>query len=616
MKTNFRSVVSDRTGFLLVVAALVVMVTVGFFALQHSNNLHREGIRKAGQPLVRAVAAIEAKKLTNPASGEVLLQRVVAPTGDLNLAYLAVTKADGSILYAIGPVSPGPRAPAKEPHAWYGVLDLSLSDPPREAIEFQAPLLEEGVLVGFVRLAYFGAPANAWVDEMPFIASLLLLVCLLMLAGYLTVRYEMRSLSSLSAKLTALAQTLLPERRLEYKGTGVLDFQRHFEQFIELIQHWTEQTKNANLASQTAAHLIVYRQEKAEAVLHSVPEAIMILDEDCTPSFANSRATTLMDCKLESLIGKPLREWCTNADVHAFLVKFRNASTAPGLSAISYTPPNQPDKRIGVSVHAIVSPRDKDSLLGRLVLFRDMTSEHLARQSGAEFVSHAAHELKTPLATLAAYSENLMDYAAMSDDERVNSVNVINEEARRMAVLINNLLSISKLDAGTLQLSRSRVKVHELLQDAYDNILPIATQNGISLSLKMPQDLGSARLDKDLLRIAIDNVISNGVKYSNTGGEVVVSAQILENDELQVTVQDKGIGISPQDCARIFDKHYRVGSGQATSRPGHGLGLYLARQIIELHKGRIVVESELGKGTAFTINLNAQAMNLEGSSDR
>ena len=106
-------------------------------------------------------------------------------------------------------------------------------------------------------------------------------------------------------------------------------------------------------------------------------------------------------------------------------------------------------------------------------------------------------------------------------------------------------------------------------------------------------------MDKDLFRIAIDNLLGNAIKYSNPGGKIVVSAGTLDDGQIQIKVRDQGIGISEEDCHQIFGKYYRSSREAAAQRTGHGLGLYLARQIIELHQGTISVASELGKGSEF-----------------
>jgi signal transduction histidine kinase len=134
----------------------------------------------------------------------------------------------------------------------------------------------------------------------------------------------------------------------------------------------------------------------------------------------------------------------------------------------------------------------------------------------------------------------------------------------------------------------------------------------VEIELKVPPDAGAARLDKDLFRIAIENLLNNAVKYSRPGGRVVVKAEKLSDDQMKISVSDKGIGISSEDSERVFEKYYRGASKEVTSRSGHGLGLYLAKRIVELHHGTISVHSELGKGSEFAIEFEAQPVPLEG----
>ncbi|TMG73808.1 MAG: cell wall metabolism sensor histidine kinase WalK, partial [Betaproteobacteria bacterium] len=235
----------------------------------------------------------------------------------------------------------------------------------------------------------------------------------------------------------------------------------------------------------------------------------------------------------------------------------------------------------------------------------------LARQAGAEFVAQVSHELKTPLTTIATFSELLLGYSKLSDQDRVEAVNTIHNEVERAADLINNLLNISKLETGTLPVERQRVKIQDLLQEIVDSMSKSARARQVQVELKIPPDLGSARLDKDLFRIAIDNLLNNAIKYSRPGGRVILNAEKLPENQMKISISDQGIGISPEDCERVFEKYYRSGSKEVTSRSGHGLGLYLAKRIVELHHGTISVHSELGKGTEFSIQFEAQPARLE-----
>ena len=281
-------------------------------------------------------------------------------------------------------------------------------------------------------------------------------------------------------------------------------------------------------------------------------------------------------------------------------------------AAVEYSPDGQPDRRISVSAYPMFSPRDRSIVFGMLIVFRDVSEEVLARQAGAEFVAQVSHELKTPLTTIATFSELLLGYTKLSDQDRVEAVNTIHDEVERAASLINNLLNISKLETGTLPIERQRVKIQDLLHDIVDSMSRGARTRQVEVELKIPPDLGSARLDKDLFRIAVDNLLSNAVKYSRPGGRVVLNAEKLPEDRMKISISDQGIGISPEDCERVFEKYYRSASKEVSARSGHGLGLYLAKRIVELHHGTISVHSELGKGTEFSMQFEAQPARLEG----
>jgi len=234
-------------------------------------------------------------------------------------------------------------------------------------------------------------------------------------------------------------------------------------------------------------------------------------------------------------------------------------------------------------------------------VLRDVTREYLARQAGNDFVAHVSHELKSPLNVIGMYAEMLAD----SDDEsmRVESLNVIQDEIERMNALVGNLLNVSKLETGSMSPERNRVRLDDMLRDAYEQALPRAEGKQLRVLLDLPRELEAVAIDKDLFRIALNNLLTNAIKYNRPGGSVTLAAR-NEDNEIVISVRDTGIGIAPEAQDRIFEKFYRVSeAGAATQRGGHGLGLYLAAQIVELHHGRLVVESEPGVGSTFSVHL-------------
>ena len=185
-------------------------------------------------------------------------------------------------------------------------------------------------------------------------------------------------------------------------------------------------------------------------------------------------------------------------------------------------------------------------------------------------------------------------------DLTIEAANVIHDEVGRLSSLISNLLSMTKIEMGTMSLDRKRVKLHELVRDVFDNITRSAHGMDIQFDLEVPPEISAVSLDKDLIRIAFNNLMTNAIKYNQPGGRVLVSAE--ENDEeILVRVRDTGIGIEAEDQARIFDKFYRSENEQVRQRTGHGLGLSLAREIVHLHYGELEVSSRAGQGSEFTV---------------
>ncbi len=395
-------------------------------------------------------------------------------------------------------------------------------------------------------------------------------------------------------------------------GRHLFHVPQHLAEIVRLVAAKMHELDQQALLAETASRLLSYKYDKSEAVLEAMPDAVLVLDHACVATFANSKVESLLGVSRQQLIRNPPQTWCADKDVRALLMRFTHATdSAVHTESIEYSPPGNKDRRIRVSAYPLFSPHDRSTLFGTLIVFRDITQEHVSRRAGAEFVAHVSHELKTPLATLAAYSELLMDFQELEETERVNAVNVIRDEVERATVLIINLLNISRLETGAVQLSRQRVKMYDLLRDSVQNMSRTAGKKGVSLELEVLPDLGSARLDKELFRILVDNLLSNAVKYSDAGGRVTLSAEYLEDQRMRITVEDRGIGMAEADCAKVFDKYYRSSSEHASTRGGHGLGLYLAKQIVDLHHGAISVSSELGRGTKFTIEFEAQIPQLE-----
>ncbi len=268
---------------------------------------------------------------------------------------------------------------------------------------------------------------------------------------------------------------------------------------------------------------------------------------------------------------------------------------------LELTPSHLPDRRLQVSAYPLFSPGGGNEIYGTLVAFQDVTQEALARQARRDFVAHLSHELKTPLQIVGMYAETLLDEQRVGRDIQIEAGNVIHDEVERVNALINNLLSIARIETGATNLSRKRVRLGDLLDDAVASVSRSAPE-GMRFRVEIGPEVSAVNIDKDLMRVAINNLLSNAVKYNRENGEVV--AGVDEDDErVRIYVRDTGMGIAPEHQAAIFQKFVRVDSTETAERAGHGLGLALGRDIVELHHGRLMVESTPGAGSEFSIVL-------------
>jgi signal transduction histidine kinase len=223
-----------------------------------------------------------------------------------------------------------------------------------------------------------------------------------------------------------------------------------------------------------------------------------------------------------------------------------------------------------------------------------------ASRHKSEFLANMSHELRTPLNAVIGFSDVLEQrlFGELSDRQS-EYVRDIASSGRHLLDLVNEILDLSKVEAGRMELEPGEFALAETIRGTLAFVRERAARQTIELAADVPPDLGTVVADERKIRQVLLNLLSNAVKFTPDGGTIAVRAQ-RNNGEVQVSVRDTGIGIAPEDQAKVFDEFQQVGKASDRSREGTGLGLTLAKRFIELHGGRIWVESELGKGTTFT----------------
>jgi len=219
----------------------------------------------------------------------------------------------------------------------------------------------------------------------------------------------------------------------------------------------------------------------------------------------------------------------------------------------------------------------------------------------SDFVSMVSHELRTPLAAMRT-SAQVLEVADIDTETKKEMLDIILRNIDRLTNLVNDLLDLSRIESGRMELKFERVSLDSVIADSIESVRQTAIEKGIALNIELPKDLAPVKADREKLTQVIINLLNNAVKFTPRGGEISIKASEL-NGQVEVRVSDTGIGIPPEDLNRVFDRFYQVDSTLTREAGGTGLGLAICKGIIEAHNGEIWAESEPGKGSTFIFTL-------------
>jgi len=239
---------------------------------------------------------------------------------------------------------------------------------------------------------------------------------------------------------------------------------------------------------------------------------------------------------------------------------------------------------------------------GAVVVLHDITELRGLERVRRDFVANVSHEIRTPLTAIQGFAETLLAGAMDDAQNRERFLGIIVEHSRRLARLTEDLLLLSKMDADRLELEIRPVKVAQLIESCIETARHRAAEKEIEISVKPLNGLPDVAGDQRRLAEVLQNLLDNATQYTLSRGQIVVSAE-ARDAEVVVTVADTGIGIPKADQPRIFERFYRVDAARSRELGGTGLGLSIAKHIVEVHGGRIWVESEVGRGSQFHFSL-------------
>lgn len=335
-------------------------------------------------------------------------------------------------------------------------------------------------------------------------------------------------------------------------------------------------------------------------LIDALPEAVLIIDITDRIIALNSPAQTLfpaLQCN------DPLT-WSLRApEVLDAIARARNTGQAERVTWLERVPV---ERFFEVNV-ALVEGKDADPAL--VVSLRDLSEGRRVERMRADFIANASHELRTPLASLLGFIETLQGPAKDDVGARVKFLGIMQEQAQRMARLIDDLLSLSRIEQNLHLTPRTSTDLVAILRHIVDTLAPMAQKNNVTLKLIAPEQIMTLGDRDELLQVA-ENLIGNAIKYgvcdTSAQPQAVTITLSVQKGHCLLSVRDYGPGIAKEHLPRLTERFYRVDAGQSRAKGGTGLGLAIVKHIVARHRGRLTIDSAPGQGANFTISLPMQ----------
>ncbi|MBI2333130.1 MAG: GAF domain-containing protein [Chloroflexi bacterium] len=349
---------------------------------------------------------------------------------------------------------------------------------------------------------------------------------------------------------------------------------------------------------------------RSQAILEAVADGVLVTGADNRVSFVNSSITHVLGVDDTQLLGKSLDGFTGlfGSSSVDWIKTIRRWSEDPSTYQIGDMYAEQLELENGRIVLIHLAPVILiNDFLGTVSIFRDITREVEVDRLKSEFVATVSHELRTPMTAIKGYVDILtMGAAGALNENQMHFLEVVRNNIERLNILVSDLLDISRIESGRVKLEQGSVNLYEIAEEVVAEVLRRSQDEGkpIALSLDAPKDLPPIKGDGARVRQIISNLVNNAFNYTPENGAILVIIH-SEKGEVQVDVQDNGVGIRPEDQTRVFERFYRGEHPLVLATPGTGLGLPIVRQLVEMHNGRIWMNSTgvPGEGSTFSFTL-------------
>ncbi|MEJ2032075.1 MAG: ATP-binding protein [Deltaproteobacteria bacterium] len=447
-----------------------------------------------------------------------------------------------------------------------------------------------------------------WVIYLPLLVTLLPVLALF---GFLSVKGPGNFIVfSLALLAVAALTTWFSARRLRAALGQVHSFVQSLtageaapRPWIEGPQEFTQLAlslrQKANAWS-TETRELRRRHQEQKAVLSSMWGGVLAIDHQERILNLNKAAAELFGLDPDTARGRHVQEVIRHLDLQEFLSRLL-ASDVPLEGEIIFRPVGTEERYL--QVHGSFLQEESGETLGALVVLHDVTDLRRLEKIRRDFVANVSHELRTPITSIRGFVETLLDGALEDPEQARNFLTIIARQSERLNAIIEDLLALSRIEreAERQEITFGHHLVAAVIGAAVQTCEHQATEKTVPIAVSCPEDL-SVRINGPLIEQALVNLLSNAIKYSEEGSPVQISAYRQEAF-VCIQVRDHGKGIGRQHLDRLFERFYRVDKGRSRPEGGTGLGLAIVKHIMLAHHGRVLVESQPGKGSTFTLQV-------------